>query len=153
MTGKVIAVSPNGNLAVFSDTVSTPNQVYVVNTSSAAAATTPLNINSATTAAFSPDSSKAFILGNGGNTLYIYSPLQALQTIPLTAPATVIAFSSTGAFAFIAGGSSTSNIDVLNTCDNSRLHAYGTPFSITGLPTTPYIPQDGPCRQRPDGQL
>ncbi|MFZ2086598.1 MAG: WD40 repeat domain-containing protein, partial [Candidatus Sulfotelmatobacter sp.] len=132
VTGKVIAVSPNGALAVFSDTVSTPNQVYVVNASSTSATTTALNINSATTAAFSPDNSKAFILGDGGNTLYVYSTLQALQTYRLTAPADAIAFSSSGAFVFIAGGSSTSNIDVLNTCDNSPAS-----LSITGLPATP----------------
>jgi len=132
VTGKVIAVSPNGALAVFSDTVSTPNQVYVVNASSTSATTTALNINRATTAAFSPDNSKAFILGDGGNTLYVYSTLQALQAYPLTAPADAIAFSSSGAFVFIAGGSSTSNIDVLNTCDNSPAS-----LSITGLPATP----------------
>jgi len=137
VTGKVIAVSPNGSLAVFSDTISTPNQVYVVNASSTGASTTPLNINSATTAAFSTDNSKAFILGDGGNTLYVYSPLQALQSYPLTAPADAIAFSSSGTFTFLAGGSSTSNIDILNTCDNS---AGSTPgggtLSITGLPAT-----------------
>ncbi|MFZ0417240.1 MAG: WD40 repeat domain-containing protein [Candidatus Sulfotelmatobacter sp.] len=139
VTGKVIAVSPNGNLAVFSDTVSTPNQVYVVNTSSAAAAT-PLNINSATTAAFSPDSSKAFILGNGGNTLYIYSPLQALQTIPLAAPANVIAFSSTGTFALLAGGSSDpSTFAIYNTCNNSP--AYLTlPVQTPPIPPLPGPP-------------
>jgi hypothetical protein len=140
VTGKVIAVSPNGALAVFSDTVSTPNHVYVVNTSSSASATTPLNINSATTAAFSPDSSKAFILGNGGNTLYVYSPLQALQTIPLTAPANVIAFSSTGAFALLAGGSSDpSTFAIYSTCNNSP--AYLTlPVQTPPIPPLPGPP-------------
>jgi hypothetical protein len=132
VTGKVLAVSPNGNLAVFADTVSTPNQVYVVNTTTTSAFSTALYINSATAAAFSPDSSKAFILGNGGNTLYVYSPLQAPQTYPLTAPATAISFSSTGAFAFLAGGSSTSSIDVLNTCNN-----LSAGLTLTGLPATP----------------
>lgn len=142
VTGKVIGVSPSGALAVFSDTISTPNQVYVVNTGSSSPSTTALNINSATTATFSADSSKAFILGNGGNTLYVYSPLQALQTYNLTAPADAIAFSSTGSFAFIAGGDSASNITVRNTCDNSL--AVATPpatgnFSIAGLPATPLL--------------
>jgi hypothetical protein len=131
VTGKVLAVSPNGNLAVFSDTISTPNQVYVVNTASSSASTF-LNINNATTVAFSPDNSKAFILGDAGNTLYVYSPLQALQSYPLTAPADAIAFSSTGAFAFIAGGLAGSNVSIRNTCDNSPAG-----LSITGLPATP----------------
>jgi len=132
VTGRVIGVSPNGSLAVFSDTVSTPNQVYVVNTSASAPITTPLNINSAITAVFSPDNSKAFILGNGGNTLYVYSALQALQTYSLTAPANAIAFSSTGAFALLAGGSSSSNISIYNTCDNSPVT-----LPILGLPGAP----------------
>lgn len=146
VTGKVLAVSPDGNLAVFADTISTPNQVYVVNTSTSSAFTTALYINSATTAAFSPDSSKAFILGNGGNTLYVYSTLQAPVTIPLSAPATSIAFSSTGAFAFLAGGSSTSNIDVFNTCNNSPVS-----LALTGLPTTPTFLKMVPAVSAPMG--
>jgi len=139
VTGKVIAVSPNGALAVFSDTVSTPNQVYVVNASSTSATTTALNINSATTAAFSPDNSKGFILGDGGNTLYVYSTLQALQTYRLTAPADAIAFSSSGAFALLAGGSSApSTLAIYNTCDNSQ--AYLT----LPVQTPPITPLPGP---------
>ena len=146
VTGRVLAVSPNGNLAVFSDTVSTPNQVYVVNTGNSATTTTtgsstttttPLNINGATTAAFAPDNSKAFILGNGGNTLYVYSTLQALQTFSLTGPANEVAFSSTGAFALLAGGSSDpSTLAIYNTCDNSK--AYLT------LPPPPAVTQPLP---------
>jgi hypothetical protein len=137
--GKVIGVSPSGNLAIFSDTVSTPNQVYVVNTSSTTGASSiPLNINSAITASFSPDNSKAFILGDGGNTLYVYSPLQALQKYPLTSPADAVAFSSNGAFAFISGGSSTSSLDVLNVCNNLPATAIGGgTFSVPALPATP----------------
>ncbi|MGA2646529.1 MAG: hypothetical protein ABSF15_17595 [Candidatus Sulfotelmatobacter sp.] len=154
VTGKVIGVSPNGSLAVFSDTISTPNQVYVVNTGGAGATTTPLTINSATTATFSSDNSKAFILGNSGNTLYVYSPLQALQSYALTAPADAVAFSSSGAFAFIAGGDSASNITVRNTCDNSLAvlppPAVGN-FSITGLPATPLFLKLVPPGNAPTG--
>jgi hypothetical protein len=132
VTGKVLAVSPNGALAVFSDTVSTPNQVYVVNTANPSASATPVNIDDATVATFAPDNSKVFILGDGGNTLYVYSPLQALQTYPLQAPASAIVFSSTGAFALLAGGSSTANITTRNTCDNSP-----AALSIGGLPGVP----------------
>lgn len=134
VTGNVIAVSPNGNLAVFSDTVSTPNQVYVVNAVSTSSSTTPLNISSGTTAAFPPDNSKAFILGDGGNTLYVYSQLQALQSYPLTAPADAVAFSSSGAFALLAGGSSDpSTLAIYNTCNNS-------PVNLTLPVQTPPIP-------------
>jgi hypothetical protein len=124
VTGRVLAVSHNGSMAVFSDTVSTPNQVYVVNTSPTS--TTALNINSATAAAFSPDSLKAFILADGGNTLDIYSPLQYLQPpIPLGTPASSIVFNSTGSFALLAGGvpagSPAGSLAVYNTCDNSSV--------------------------------
>jgi hypothetical protein len=120
VTGKILAVSSNGSTAIFSDTVSTPNQVYVV--SASPSSTTALNINSAIAAAVAPDGLKALILGNGGNTLYVYSSLQALQTYPLAAPATSIAFNSTGSFALLAGGApSPSTLALYNTCDNSQV--------------------------------
>ena len=103
ITGKILAISHNGNMAIFSDTVSSPNQVYAF---TAASPTTALNIDSATAAAFSPDGLRAYILGNGGNTLYVYSTLQYLQPpIPLGTPATSIVFNSTGSFALLSGGS------------------------------------------------
>ncbi len=119
VTGKVLAVSLTGGQAIFSDTVSTPNQVYVANT----VASTPLNINSATAAAFSPDGLKAFILANGGNTLYVYSALQYLQPpIALGTPATSIVFNSTGSFALLSGGGFPGNLAAYNTCDNSAVN-------------------------------
>jgi hypothetical protein len=130
VTGKVLAVSHNGNVSIFSDTVSTPNQVYVV--SASPASTVELNvINSATAATFSPDGLKAFILGDGGNSLYVYSTLQALQgPISLPTPATSIVFNSTGAFALLSGGSAAGSSAVYNTCDNSAvtLTSSGTPL-------------------------
>jgi hypothetical protein len=123
VTGKVIAVSQSGTAAIFSDTVSTPNQVYVVNVSSSSAAgTVALNINNATAATFSTDGLKAFILGNGGNSLYVYSSLQALQPpIALGTPATAITFNSTGSFALLSGGGAAGTFAAYNTCDNSAI--------------------------------
>jgi hypothetical protein len=126
ITGKLLAVSNNGNFAVFSDTVHTPNQVFVVNeTSSGSPAITPFSISGATSATFSPDGMKALIVGPSSSTcpsagcLYIYSTQQALQTIPLSVPASSVAFSSTGAFAFLNGGSTSSTVTTFSTCDNS----------------------------------
>jgi hypothetical protein len=135
VTGKVLATSPNGAFAVFSDTVSTPNKVYIASTATSPATSTPLNISSAIAAAFSPDGLKVFILGNGGNTLYIYSPLQSLlPPISLPAPATSVVFNSTGSFALLAGGSSLStNLAIYNTCNNSPVTLTPSP----GLPTPP----------------
>jgi WD40 repeat protein len=128
VTGKVLAVSPNGSVAVFSDTFHTPNQVFVVNTAGASSSTTALNISGATVAAFSPDGLKAFIIGckagqgqcvNGGDSVYIYSALQALQPPLPTPSATAIGFSSNGAFAFVSGGASSPAITAYRVCDNS----------------------------------
>ena len=148
VTGKVLAVSPTGNNAVFSDTVSTPNQVYIVN--AGPSSNIALNINGATAAAFSPDSMKSYILGDGGNTLYIYSALQSLQPpISLTAPATSIVFNSTGAFALLSGGSNTSSLSAYNTCDNSPVSipapALTTPPLFLTLVPPSNIPQGNPA--------
>lgn len=152
VTGRVIAVSQNGNTAIFSDTISTPNQVYVANvlsttssssTSSSTATTTSstgtvaLNINNATAAAFSPDGLKAFILADGGNSLFVYSPLQALQPpITLTTPATSVVFSSNGSFALLSGGGAPGTLAIYSTCDNSPLP---TPLSAGALTVPPII--------------
>jgi hypothetical protein len=111
--GKVLAVSPDGNLVIVSDTVDTPNQVYVFNTTSTTSA--PFYITGATAAAFSPDSLKAYIIA--GSTLYVYSKLDSLQTISLPAPANDVAFFSEGAFAYLAGGDP-AGVAVYRTCDN-----------------------------------
>ena len=152
IAGKVIGVSPNGGMAIFSDTIDTPNQVYVatVTTTTSAASgssssssstsstqttssTVALNINNATAATFSPDGLKAFILANGGTSLYIYSSLEALQPpITLTGPASSVVFSSSGSFAMLSGGIAPATypgaFSIYNTCDNS---------SVTLTPPTP----------------
>jgi hypothetical protein len=128
VTGNVLAISPNGNTAIFSDTFHTPNQVFVVNASGASSSSTPFNISGATIATFSPDGLKALIAGPNSSScasaacLYVYSSLQALQTIPLNAassmsPPSAIAFSSNGAFAFVAGGADAA-VTAYNVCDN-----------------------------------
>jgi WD40 repeat protein len=151
VTGKILAVSPSGHTTVFSDTVSTPNQVYVV--TAAPSSTTPLNINSATAAAFSPDGSEVFILGDGGNTLYVYSPLQYLQTLspgPLPTPATSITFNSTGSFALLSGGSPAGSLAFYRTCDNSLVTPYQ---SAPAILTPPLFLKMVPSGGIPQGNL
>jgi hypothetical protein len=147
VTGKVLAVSHTGAAAIFSDTVSTPNQVYVVG-SGLANSTIPLDINSAIAATFSPDGLKGFILGDGGNTLYIYSAPQALQTIPLATPATSIVFNSSGTFALLSGGGAPGTLAAYNTCDNSPVTLSsgaltGPPLFLKMVPVVD-IPQGNP---------
>src|SRR5215469_6129026 len=147
VTGKVLAVSANGNSAIFSDTVHTPNQVYVVQTAPTAV-TTPLNISGATAAAFSPDGLKAFIVGGtNSSSLYVFSPLQALQgPFPLSGSANAISFSPNGAFAFIAesaNGATPANITAFDTCDNqiaTNQPTNGSPTpAVVDLPANPIL--------------
>jgi hypothetical protein len=149
VTGKILAISPNGTSAVFSDTVSTPNQVYVISTGSSSFGSAALNINSAIAAAFSPDGMKVFILGNGGNTLNVYSGLQSLQpAISLPSPATSIVFNSTGSFALLAGGGAPSKLAAYNTCDNSAV----TPALSSGtMPGPPLFLKMVPAGDIPQG--
>ncbi len=121
IAGKVLAVSPDGTLSIISDTTDTPNQVFVCtncNAGSGSNTTAAFLINGATAAAFSPDSLKAYIVA--GNNLYVYSKTDPLQTIPLTAPATDVAFIGDGSLGYLAGGDP-AGASFLPTCDDPAL--------------------------------
>ena len=149
VTGQVLAVSNNGSSAVFSDTIHLPNQVYIVSaTSSGALSASALNISGAVAASFSPDGLKAFIFGNGGGSLYVYSPLQALQgPFALSGPANAgtATFSPNGAFAFVAEAAANANsasLTAFNTCNNQVAESPATPQNtpvpaILALPANP----------------
>ncbi|MBA3913189.1 MAG: Ig-like domain-containing protein [Acidobacteriales bacterium] len=133
VTGKVLAVSGDGTKVIVSDTVASPNQVYVFDTGTSTATTFP--ITGATAADFSPDSLKAFIVA--GNKLYIYSKIDALQTVTLSAPAADVSFLPEGAFAYLAGGAPAALSTAYRTCDNSLADtvslANATPTIIRAL--------------------
>jgi len=154
VTGKILAISTNGSPAIFSDTIHVPNQVYVVNATSASAAVTALNISGASAAAFSRDGLKAFIFGfdsNGNPNLYVYSALQALQVIPLPAGTTVnsIVFSTNNAFAYVVepslGGAGPA-LSVYNTCDNQVFTD-----TVTGMHNVPLTAPPIAFKALPDG--
>jgi len=126
--GRVLAVSPDGGTVIVSDTVNTPNEVYVVTPSTSAF--TAYSITGATAADFSPDSLKAFIVA--GDTLYVLSKLDHVQTINLSAPATDVSFLPEGAFGLLAGGSA-SGITAFGTCDDDG------PFPVATTPTPTFI--------------
>jgi WD40 repeat protein len=111
--GAVLAVSPDGNKIIVSDTKETPNEVFVVSNGGFSSGTVPLNISGATAAAFSPDNLKAFIVA--GQKLYIYSVLEPLRTVPLTATATDVAFLASGLAGYLAGPS---GVTFRPTCDD-----------------------------------
>jgi len=107
--GNVLAISPDGNRVIVSDTAETPNQVFIV---SSTGATVALNIAGATAAAFSPDNLKAFIVA--GQTLYIYSALEPLHSVSLGAPAADVAFLASGLAGYIVDSN---GVTFSPTCD------------------------------------
>jgi hypothetical protein len=162
VTGKVLASSNNGSTGIFSDTIHTPNQVYVVNAGNTnSLSASALNIPQAVAGAFSPDGLKAFIFGNGGSSLYVFSQLQALQgpiNLAGTAGANTVAFSSNGAFAFVGeaavnGGSA--NLTSFNTCNNqvstSSVPLSGDPLFMRVLPGVHIDGRDSSGFTIPDG--
>ena len=107
LCGKVLTISNDGKLVVVSDTVSTPSQVYIYNAGGSAAPVDLILSNTgetATAAAFSPDELKLFIATDHGN-LYVYSTVDALSSVSLSAPGTDIEFSADGSFAYVAQAS------------------------------------------------
>ncbi|MGH9508907.1 MAG: hypothetical protein ACRD2Q_02750 [Terriglobales bacterium] len=131
MPGRVLAVSPDGNRVVVSNIPGAT--VFILDR--AANSIQVLGISDATAAAFTPDGLKLFIVAN--NTLFVASPVFALQNILLADVANDVTVLPGGSFAFLAGGEA-SSITVRATCDNSPvLPSLGTtaaPPLIASLP-------------------
>jgi len=145
LCGKVLTISNDGKQAVVSDTVSTPSQVYIFNSSSSTSSAVGLIIpgETATTAAFSPDQLKLFILTNLGN-LYVYSTVDALTSVQLAPSATDIAFSADGSFAYVAG-TPAGSVSAYSTCslpnvasvDLQGIATSSTPLKLFPSPVLP----------------
>ncbi len=71
-----------------------------------------------------------------GSTLYIYSTLETLQSVPLAAPANDISFLANGAFAYLAGGTP-SGVTVHATCSNAQAATVPTPNTPVFLRSLP----------------
>lgn len=143
--GKVLAISPDGKTVIVSDTVDTPNQVYIFN-SATNSVLPPLNIAGATAAAFSPDNLKAYIVA--GNQLYIYSALEALKTVQLGPPglvATDVAFLPVGAFALVSAGPP-NTVTAYATCNNAIAQDSSNTPQVVATPGLPAM-----LRPLPDG--
>ena len=149
VTGKVLAASNSGAVGVFSDTIHTPNQVYVVNVANINSPTaTALNISSAVGAAFSPDGLKTFILGGStASSLYVYSTLQALQgPIALQGRGVSGGFSPNGAFGYIveaASGTGSANLTAFATCNNQVAASVPLPADPILMRVLPQAHLDG----------
>jgi len=121
--GKVLAVSPDASKVVISDTLDTPNQVFIFNAS--ASTFVSMRISGATAADFSPDSYKAYIVA--GQNLYVYSTQDALQSIALASPATDVSFLAQGGFAYLAGGAASPGVTTWTNCTNEAAGPVNTP--------------------------
>src|ERR1700676_950110 len=137
VAGKVVAVSPDGNKLAISDIVD-PNsspQVFIFDTVSNTASAIPVAAGTTSVAAdFSPDSLKAFVVASNGSAsaLYVYSKVDALQTIPLATAGRDVAFLPSGNFGYIAAGT-IPELSLVPTCDNPPP---GTAPLIQTEPTT-----------------
>ncbi|HUJ96189.1 MAG TPA: WD40 repeat domain-containing protein [Terriglobales bacterium] len=134
VTGIVLTVSPDGKQVIVSDTKATPNQVYVVNSSNNT--TLALPITGATAADFSPDSLKAYIVA--GNTLYVYSAFDPLESIQLAAPANDVSFLSIGAFGYVAEKGPNAIASYTTCTDLGALDVNGN-LQTVDTPGTPYF--------------
>jgi len=126
--GKILAISPDSNKLIVSDTKSIPNQVYILEnlagTGNTAPGVTALLITGATAAAFSPDGLRAYIAA--GSTMYVFSDLLPLKAIPLNGPANGVSSYANGALGYLSGGSASPAVNLFNTCDTN----YGIAASI-----------------------
>ncbi len=122
VVGKILSISPDSNNLIVSDIAdsnSTPRAfVFDATTNSITSIQLPSGTTSVA-ADFSPDSLKAFIVASSGgaSTLYVYSKVDALQTIPLTAGTSDVAFLPSGNFGYIAS-SAIPQLSLVPTCDN-----------------------------------
>lgn len=130
VTGKVLTISPDGKKVIVSDTKSSPNQVFVIDTGSSTVV--PLPIVGATAADFSPDALKAYIVA--GTTLYVYSTIDPLVPLSLGGPVNDVSFLADGAFAYVAGGTS-SGVTAWTNCTNSQAGSVATAATPTFLKT------------------
>lgn len=118
VAGKILAISPDGSTAIFSDTVDTPQQILICLSCATSSRTIThlllcdlTNTTCSAAAAFSPDNLKAYIVSGdpcpgtaSKGCLLIYSRLDATQYVQLGAPATDVAFIGNGTLGYLAGG-------------------------------------------------
>jgi hypothetical protein len=142
LCGKVLTISNDGKFVVVADTVSTPSQVYIYDSSSTTSTPVDLIIpgETATAAAFSPDQLKLFILTSTGK-MYVYSTVDALTSVPIATTATDVKFSADGSFAYVAGALVPGNsISGFATCNAQQTHhdpLVPPPLDFDFVTTTP----------------
>ena len=155
LAGKVLAISPvtqaagsNNATVIVADTVDSPARVFVCTNcgDSSLRGVASFLLPNAVAASFSPDALKAYIVSaspcpgtSSATCLMIYSTVDAPQFLPLSTPATDVAFIGQGGFGYL-GGSSTASF--LATCDHPATFPSGQSFGFPSLLLRPL----------PDGQ-
>jgi hypothetical protein len=142
--GKVLAVSPDRTITIIADTVDTPNQLFIcTNCTSSSRTVTSFLVDKATAAAFSPDSSKAYVVTASkcpgtlsAGCLLVYSKVDGPKLLTLPAAEDDVTFFPEGGFAYFAE-SGTSTVAARHTCDDSSLPSISmaaAPVMIRALP-------------------
>jgi trimeric autotransporter adhesin len=112
--GKVLAVSPDSSTILVSDAsivaAGSASHVYFVNSGGTVQT---FNINGVTGAAFAPDSSKAYLVGNNQLTVSSTAAYPVSQQLPEATDATFLA---SGAFGLVGAGS---GLNLYPTCSTS----------------------------------
>jgi len=155
VAGTVLATSPDGTLAIYSDTADSPNKVFICqNCSSASRNAATFLFDGAVAAAFSADAIaggfKTYIVSgkpcpgtSSAGCLLVFSKVDAAKIVPLTAPATDVAFIGDGMLGYIASANPPGT-NFLPTCDDPT-----APGSIGAV--SPQVPAQL-IRALPDGQ-
>jgi hypothetical protein len=154
VAGKVLTTSPDGSLAIFSDTADSPNRVFICQSCSTTSSQNATNflMNGATAAAFSTESFaggfKAYVVSAQScpgaalpGCLLVFSKVDAAKLVALNAPATDAAFIGNGTMGYIAGADPL-GAAFLPTCDDP-----GAAGSIGGVALPSQM-----IRALPDGQ-
>jgi len=120
--GKVLAVSPDGNKIVVYDVNGSPTAYIYSLADQTTLATIPLQNTTTAHAAFSPDSSIAYVVGSNGsgssNVLFTWTSNTAPQKLSVATataqPFNDVAFLPQGSFVYLAGGDN--DLSVYSTC-------------------------------------
>jgi hypothetical protein len=137
--GKALAVSPDGNIVIFSNAANDPGTGTPIEPVGPAQRLVILSVANnnvqsfvlpgAVAAAFTADSFKAFVAVNNGS-VYVFSPFQTLQTnVTVGGANTDVAMVAAGPYAYFANSA---GLQVVGTCNNAQQPIVNNP-PVTSL--------------------
>ena len=137
--GKVLAVSPDGNIVILSNAANDPgtgnpiepvgpSQRLVVFTTGSSTVQSFV-LPGAVGAAFTGDSNKAYVAANNGS-VYVFSPTATLQTLSIGGSNVDAATVASGPFAYVANSA---GLDVLGVCNNVQQPTANNPPTTSAI--------------------